>query len=179
MLREQERNRTSKKTIVTVAKQRALNIRKSYTSFSKILPNFYLSSCRAVTIENLEEAHIGGIVDLSCLNSTRIVLQKAASKNMDLITFQIRDDPQCAMKLKSALGPIFQFIDKHRSKNKGVLVHCQAGISRSAAVVIGYLMNVRKIPFEDAFKYTRRRRPQIKPNKGFQAMLKNLQFTFA
>lgn len=33
------------------------------------------------------------------------------------------------------------------------LVHCVAGISRSPSLVIGYLMQTLRLPFDDAFKY--------------------------
>ena len=49
----------------------------------------------------------------------------------------------------------------------GVLVHCHAGVSRSATCVIAYLMQERDLAFEDAFSFASKRRPVIFPNMGF------------
>jgi protein-tyrosine phosphatase len=48
-----------------------------------------------------------------------------------------------------------------------VLVHCFAGISRSASCIIAYLMQELNMPFFEAMSYTRKRRPIIFPNYGF------------
>ncbi len=35
-----------------------------------------------------------------------------------------------------------------KQSNKKILVHCAAGVSRSASFVIAYLIKSRKIPYE-------------------------------
>ena len=47
-----------------------------------------------------------------------------------------------------------------------VLVHCYAGISRSATVVIAYLMKKREIGHRQAISLVSQYRPQINPNPG-------------
>jgi predicted protein tyrosine phosphatase len=54
-----------------------------------------------------------------------------------------------------------------RSAGGATLVHCQAGISRSASVAIAYLMMHRGMPLLDAAVLVRRRRPEVYPNAGF------------
>ena len=49
----------------------------------------------------------------------------------------------------------------------GVLVHCYAGVSRSASCVIAYLMQERDMKFQEAFAFASKRRPVIFPNMGF------------
>lgn len=51
--------------------------------------------------------------------------------------------------------------------NKSILIHCQAGISRSATIVISYLMKMNKINYQEAFEYVKYNRPCISPNMGF------------
>ena len=48
-----------------------------------------------------------------------------------------------------------------------VFVHCFAGISRSASIVIAYLMQENGLSFEQALKLVKERRPQVSPNLGF------------
>jgi protein-tyrosine phosphatase len=65
---------------------------------------------------------------------------------------------------KSALD----FIKSSIIGGGSVLVHCFAGVSRSASVVIAYLMREHGLPTLDAMTYVRKRRPIIFPNPGFQ-----------
>ena len=53
-------------------------------------------------------------------------------------------------------------------RHGGVLVHCFAGVSRSATCVIAYLMQERNMSFDNAFSYASKKRPVIFPNMGFQ-----------
>jgi protein-tyrosine phosphatase len=59
-------------------------------------------------------------------------------------------------------------------KSKICYVHCQAGMSRSASIVIAYIMYKFKLNFDDAFNYVRERRPCIYPNDGFKLQLQDL-----
>jgi protein-tyrosine phosphatase len=52
-----------------------------------------------------------------------------------------------------------------------VYVHCAAGVSRSASVVIAFLMKEFKMKFQEAFDFVKERRPQIMPNSNFRSQL--------
>ena len=56
--------------------------------------------------------------------------------------------------------------------NQKTLVHCMAGASRSATIVIAYLMWTLKMKFSDALEYTTKIRPIVYPNAGFKEQLK-------
>ncbi|KAG9349471.1 hypothetical protein JZ751_027916 [Albula glossodonta] len=66
-----------------------------------------------------------------------------------------------------------QFIDQAKAEKGVVLIHCNAGVSRSASVVIGYLMSRDRLSFVEAFASVKRARPAICPNPGFLEQLKN------
>ena len=65
----------------------------------------------------------------------------------------------------------FEFIDEARKKafsfcvksnfKGGILVHCAAGRSRSACIVIMYLMKVNKISFREAHNFVKDKRPVV------------------
>jgi protein-tyrosine phosphatase len=59
----------------------------------------------------------------------------------------------------------FEFIEKAR-KVTNVLIHCQAGISRSATVLIAYLVRKNRIIVREAMELVRSKRWQIYPNNG-------------
>jgi len=48
-----------------------------------------------------------------------------------------------------------------------VLVHCRAGVSRSASLVVGYLMWKDKISLDKALTQVKKERPRVAPNVGF------------
>ena len=55
--------------------------------------------------------------------------------------------------------------------NDKVFVHCAAGESRSATIVIAYLMWKNKMVFDKAYDFVRQKRPRIYPNFGFRQQL--------
>jgi protein-tyrosine phosphatase len=63
------------------------------------------------------------------------------------------------------------FIRHHISKGHQVLVHCQAGVSRSATMCIAYLMKEMGLTFLQAYACVKEVRPIISPNYGFVAQL--------
>jgi len=89
------------------------------------------------------------------------------------------DDKECS-NIESFFEEAFEFIDNNnvnRNENKKVLVHCHAGVSRSATIVIAYLMKKFNMNFEDAMKKCKEGRNCINPNKGFRLALKNYKPT--
>lgn len=56
-----------------------------------------------------------------------------------------------------------------------MVVHCQAGVSRSATIVIAYLMKTKGWPYLEARNYLRSKRPIIEPNDGFVEQLQSFE----
>lgn len=52
-----------------------------------------------------------------------------------------------------------------------MLVHCVAGVSRSATLVIAYLMKFEYMSLRQAFYHVKAVRPIIRPNPGFWRQL--------
>ncbi len=59
-------------------------------------------------------------------------------------------------------------------KEKGVLIHCAAGISRSVTIMAHYLMKANKWDVERSISWIRKKRPQANPNRGFIKQLKDV-----
>lgn len=55
-----------------------------------------------------------------------------------------------------------------------VLVHCEAGISRSPTICMAYIMKTQRLRLEQAFDIIRQQRAIVSPNFGFMGQL--LQF---
>ncbi|XP_050735356.1 dual specificity protein phosphatase 19-like [Eriocheir sinensis] len=56
-----------------------------------------------------------------------------------------------------------------------VLVHCNAGVSRSASVVMAYLMRNYGMSFDEAFRFVKSKRSFVRPNEGFMKQLKEYE----
>lgn len=69
------------------------------------------------------------------------------------------------------LYPAIRFIDQER-KNGNVLIHCAAGISRSASLLIAYMMHHYEGSFDNCLMHVMRQRPCVRPNAGFTKQLK-------
>ena len=74
---------------------------------------------------------------------------------------------------KKGFDAAFDFINGAKEKGGKVLIHCQRGISRSATITIGYLMDSDRLSLDQAFAFVRRRRPIINPHLGFQLVLES------
>lgn len=78
-------------------------------------------------------------------------------------------------ELPAVLKHTNEFIERCRLDGGKVLVHCNAGVSRSTSVVIGYLMNHQNFTFLQALGLVKNKRPCVQPNVGFINQLKKLQ----
>lgn len=75
----------------------------------------------------------------------------------------------------------YEFIEQsQRSQAAGggysCLVHCAAGVSRSASIVLAYIMRKLQIPLSEALTLLRADRPCVQPNLGFMFQLRVYQF---
>ena len=81
----------------------------------------------------------------------------------------IDDHPQA--NITKLLPSATQFVHESLLAGKRILVHCAAGISRSATVVAATLIRFGKYNVADALQRIRRARPFINPNPGFMTQL--------
>lgn len=75
--------------------------------------------------------------------------------------FEVNDFP--SENISKYFQEAFDFIEK----SEKVFVHCAAGVSRSATIVISYIMKKRKLDHESALAFVVSKRPVIYPNSGF------------
>ncbi|ELP94682.1 dual specificity protein phosphatase, putative [Entamoeba invadens IP1] len=67
------------------------------------------------------------------------------------------------------------FLEEAQKKGENVLVHCMAGVSRSASIIVAYIMKTKKLSRDQAITYVRTKRPIIQPNNGFMSQLYQYQ----
>jgi hypothetical protein len=81
---------------------------------------------------------IGAVVNLACTKSN-VVPNAFAADGVAYLCFPLSDLP--GANVRSIFKPAVEFIEEHRSSGTRVLVHCSAGLSRSASIVVAWLMN--------------------------------------
>ena len=96
----------------------------------------------------------------------------AIRTKLDHITYKclpIYDTPE--FDIKSTFVEAIMFV-KDGLQNGSILVHCNAGISRSSTIVIAYIMKERGESLQSALELVKTARPIAKPNPGFMKQLR-------
>lgn len=131
----------------------------------KVYDRLYLGALEDVfKITTMKEAgisHILSILDRSLPVSIR---KQFTCKYVEVLDLPDED-------LLSYFEECLRFIDEGRNNGTGVLVHCLVGCSRSATIVIAWMMRERQINVEDAVNSVKECRPRIRPNDGFKFQL--------
>jgi len=83
---------------------------------------------------------------------------------------KIEDDE--AENISKYFEKTFNFIENAKGL---VFVHCMAGVSRSATIVIAYLMRKEGKTYDEARKFVKGKRVYISPNDGFVTQLKEFE----
>ncbi|XP_034033657.1 uncharacterized protein si:dkey-175m17.7 [Thalassophryne amazonica] len=132
---------------------------------SPILPFLFLGNERdAQDLELLMRLNIGYVVNVT----THLPLYH---HNSGLRYKRLPATDNSKQNLRQYFEEVFEFIEEAYQSGQGVLVHCQAGVSRSATIVIAYLMKHTLMTMTDAYKYVRSRRPVVSPNLNFMGQL--------
>ncbi|XP_026727471.1 dual specificity protein phosphatase MPK-4-like [Trichoplusia ni] len=116
------------------------------------------------TLESLKITHI---LTIDVVPLPRTILERT---NLTFKYVKLADVPKEDMI--SHLPETNEFIKQAVADGGIVLVHCHFGVSRSAAVVIGYIMEKYGLCYEEAFTLVKSKRRFVGPNMGFIAQLK-------
>ena len=142
-------------------------------NISCIIPKkLYLSS--VVGARNIDKLIENGITHI--INITDF-LENYFESNSRFTYLKIPIPDSINIKIVDHFDISFNFIDNALLNNGRVLVHCFAGKSRSASIVIGWLMKNEKMSYENALQYVRNYRPCVEPNLGFCCQLKKYLIT--
>ncbi|CAG2179043.1 unnamed protein product, partial [Oppiella nova] len=89
------------------------------------------------------------------------------------LTLDIADTP--TQNIIQYFPSVTKFIDDCFERNGAVLVHGNAGISRSAALVIAYIMEKQNLSASQAIRVVQNKRFCIFPNEGFRQQLQEYE----
>ena len=137
-----------------------------YTIPNKITESIFLGkSNSAQNLDVLQELGITHILmvgyDLEAKFPKQITYTHLEMDDKEGVNIQVYFDTAC------------DFIDEAINSGGKILIHCHAGVSRSASIVIAYLIKQKKISYEEAREICRQGRPCINPNRGFVEQLRH------
>lgn len=132
----------------------------------EILPHLYLGSAKnSADLAQLKKYGITYILNVTA----NVPNMFENEKNFKYLQIPISD--HWSQNLSSFFPQAIKFIDEARNNNKGVLVHCLAGISRSVTVTVAYLMNRECMSLNRAYDHVKHCKPNISPNFTFMGQL--------
>ncbi|RWS01708.1 dual specificity protein phosphatase 14-like protein [Dinothrombium tinctorium] len=141
------------------AMERVAAIESPFGRFSQVLPYLFLTGVDGIREENIRRYRI------TCIVNTTVEVDNVHFPNVENFRIALHDRPE-----ENIVKHFDAFADKieevHR-KNGIIVVHCFAGCSRSATVVIAYLMKYKRMTLREAFYFVRDKRSIIRPNCGF------------
>lgn len=131
---------------------------------SEILPHLFVGSADDIAEENLKENGIDLVI-----NATTQYEKPEFLSDENYLNIPVLDTE--SESLINFFDTCFDFIDNARIQNRRVMVHCQAGKSRSATIAIAYIMRHKKLSMDEAHFFVRSKRHQIDPNFAFLGQL--------
>lgn len=144
-----------------------LNYAKIDSKLVEVIPGLYIGSIGAAL--NKKELTERGVSHVLCVADG---IRPPYPEICEYRVIEISDSP--GSDLLSHFEPCFEFIEKGRNSG-GVLVHCFAGKSRSATIIVGFLMVALGLGMGECLSLLRTARPVVCPNSGFAAQLRIFQ----
>ncbi|XP_043940086.1 dual specificity protein phosphatase 14-like [Protopterus annectens] len=135
-----------------------------YSSMNQITPCLYLGNANAASSRRLLAAK-----GINCVINASLEVPNPILPNVDYFRVLVADLPHA--HLSEYFDSVADRIHQVEKRNGRTLVHCVAGVSRSAALCIAYLMKYEQMTLREAHHWVKSRRPIIRPNVGFWRQL--------
>ena len=157
------KNETKEKNLGLKREELQLNLNRKYLRpLSQITENIYLGNI--YDAQNVDKLIRLGITKvLSLITDAQLLIYP---KTIEHKLIMIQDFPR--ENIIQYFGECLLFIND----DKKILVHCLAGASRSATIIIAYLMWKNQLDYVECCNILQKIRPIIYPNYGFVRQLK-------
>lgn len=136
--------------------------KKMSSNCNQISEYLYISGLEtAVDKDYLKKNHFKRVITVM----REEIDKKKKSKQIEYIFITAEDNK--SFKIILEFKNVIKIIKESNKKKMKTLIHCRKGKSRSATLVIAYLMSTNSIDYETAFNRLKKIRPTIDPNTGF------------
>jgi protein-tyrosine phosphatase len=148
--------------------------------FNEITPHLFISNWYVSNdINFIQSKNIRAVITLEKTPTPQNIVDYYRNHNIDFMYIPINDSEN--ENIYQYFDTTFEFINKHIDRGENVLVHCAAGISRSATIIIHYIIrkffqnddlrNVNSLEFLNYIINEIRTIRAINPNRGFTQQL--------
>lgn len=148
------------------------------------MPSFKVNSRWAKISKVTDSLFIGGVVavnpttigqnDITCIINATNEVPNFCMNGVAIMKLWVEDT------VDTNLLPYFDMVANHiQDVSDGggrTLVHCLAGVSRSASFCLAYLMKYQKKTLRQAYEYLAARRPVVRPNLSFWKQLAEYEY---
>ncbi|XP_060612996.1 dual specificity protein phosphatase 14 [Anolis sagrei] len=131
---------------------------------AQITPFLYLSKGSVASNRQLLLAR-----GITCIVNATVEVPNANFPNFEYYRVPVADMPSAPISMY--FDSVADKIQSVARKRGATLVHCAAGVSRSATLCIAYLMKYQNVSLHEAYNWVKSRRPVINPNVGFWRQL--------
>eukprot|EP01080_Neovahlkampfia_damariscottae_P010367 gene10367-2896_t len=146
-------------------KNQNVKFSNSFESPNQIIDGLFLGSyISASNRRNLKELGITHILN--------VAKECVALYPNDFTYLSIPMSDSSATNLKDHFPKCFEFMDLAFEKKGCILVHCVAGVSRSASTVIAYIMTTKEERYDKVYEFVHSKRSLIQPNPSFGKQLR-------
>ncbi|CAL8120235.1 unnamed protein product [Orchesella dallaii] len=154
------------------------NLEWQYTmrrTMQEIIPGLFLGPYASATRAKQEEMKAAGLTHIVCVrqNLERNLIRPNHPDHFKYLVVEIADS--ATENIIPHFKVVNSFLDESLSGGGKVLVHGNAGISRSAALVIAYIMSKFGVTLKEAFSFVQSKRFCCNPNEGFMAQLREYE----
>ena len=131
-------------------------------SMDHIIDNIYLGDVFAARNETYLKIHNISIV-INCAMEHKSEYKDIKALELELLDFY-------EIKLFPKFDFVYKIIKQYNKTN--IFIHCMGGVSRSASLVLFYIMKEKKWNYDISLNYARSKRPTVNPNESFANQLK-------
>ena len=135
---------------------------------SVALTNMFSRLC-----EVTDHLYLGGAAVASEAHCTKAGITQVINCTMDVpevkdvknVRISVDDTPSA--NLEPYFDKVADLINEEVQNRGKTLVHCVAGVSRSASFCIGYMIKYHHLSLKEAYNFVKEKRTVIRPNIGF------------
>jgi protein-tyrosine phosphatase len=132
-----------------------------FTSYSPIIDGIYVGDIFSTNSEEL-------LKTIDCIVS--LVDGVMRHPNIDYLSIPIEDKPE--VNIIPVCERVYEYIENNSGKK--ILIHCQAGGSRSVSAIMYYIMKKYNKTFDETYKYFISKHSNVNMNRGFIQQLKEM-----
>ncbi|XP_017143354.1 dual specificity protein phosphatase 18 [Drosophila miranda] len=141
-----------------------------YPGLSRLTPSLILCGAAAVVPAYMDKLGVSCVINVAPeLPDTPL------SSVMNPLYLRVNAQDRSEVDLAKHFDEVADLIEEVRLNGGVSLIHCVAGVSRSASLCLAYLIKHAGMSLREAYTHVQSIRPQVRPNSGFFQQLRRYE----